>query len=461
MGRAASYTVLVSGLGFLALVMVMLSVVSIKAAVALAPAMLAGSLIVFRPMLGLFLLVVFAHLDAVAAQLSGPLPISFYKLLTAATVAGVALASFGKPRAERLGPASRTRVFAVLLFLWMSLSAIWSRDPGLAKDFLEGVGGSMLLLFLIVWLVDTPGRLRLLVWSLVVTGLISAIVVIADTKLGVRLVSTDAAATTAQFDGVERSSGASNYNPTTASHMLLATTVISTLLFFGDKRLRWLSGASIILGLAALVFTLARSAVVALALTVVVFAWHHRKHRMFPFALIMALAMLAAALPFFPDIFWERMGTIFNAAVDRTLFRRLSYNLIGLDLVRQHPVLGVGPGNFPEYYVDIAYRWYPGRELEPRQLHNSYLEIAAESGLIALGLFLGTMFSALKAGLRAAREKTGEVQLLAKATSYAFCAFLLASLFMPNEDTKFMWILPALCLAAYEIVRRTPASEGR
>lgn len=461
MGRAVSYTVLVSGLGFLALVMVMLSVVSLKAAVALAPAMLAGSLIVFHPMLGLFLLVVFAQLDAVASHLSGPLPVSFYKLLTAATIAGVALASFGKPRAERLGPASRTRAYAVLLLLWMALSTIWARNPGLAKDFLEGMSGSMLLLFLIVWLADTPGRLRLLVWTLVVTGLISAIVVIADTKLGIRLVSTDAAATSAQFDGVERSSGASNYNPTTASHMLLATTVISVLLFFGDTRLRWLSGASVILGLAALVFTLARSAIIALALAVVVFAWHHRGHRMFPFALVMAVAALAAVVPFLPDIFWERMATLFNAAVDRTLFRRVSYNLIGLDLIRQHPVLGVGPGNFPDYYVDIDYRWYPGREPEPRQLHNSYLEVAAESGLIALGLFLGAMLSALRAGLSAARAEKGEVQILAKATSYAFCAFLLASLFMPNEDIKFMWILPALCVAADEITRRIAASEGR
>ncbi len=459
-GRAASVIALAGALGVLAFAMVILSLTSMKAAIALAPVLFAASLMILNPMAGLLLLVVFAHLDAIASLASGPLPVSLYKLLTAITIIGVVLASRDKPRQERLGPPSPTRSLALLFLLWMLLSAIWARDNGMSREFLTGIAGSMVLLFLITWLVDTPARLKLLVWALVFTGLVSAIVVILDTKLGVRLVATEAAATTAQFDGVERSSGASNYNPTTASHMLLATTVIAGILFVGYPRHRWFSGASLVLGLAALVFTLARSATLALLATLVVFAWNNRRHPKFPMFLLIGVAAMLAALPLLPDIFWQRMGTIFNAGLDRTLFRRLSYNLIGLDLIRQHPVLGVGPGNYPLYYVDDVYRWYPGRNPEPRQLHNSYLEVAAESGLVALGLFLGAMLSALRAAVEAARARIPEISPMARALAYGLGAFLVASVFMPNEDTKFMWILPGLCVAAAELARKTDPGGG-
>ena len=336
----------------------------------------------------------------------------------------------------------------MLFLLWLGISFLTCEYPSAGKDHVIGFASVIVLFFLIVALADTPRRLRCLVWILVGTGLVSGLFVLAESFLGVRLVATEAAATTAQFEGQARSAGASNYNPTTAAHMLLCTVVIAAVLFFEHKPLRWFSGAVVLIGTAGLVLTLARSAAIALALIAVVYMWRNRGHRMFPLLLFAMAAAAAAAMPFVPEVYWERMGTIFEQGSDRTLLRRFSYNLIGLQLLWENPVFGVGPGNYPQFYAGDEFRWYPGREPAPRQLHNSYLEVAAELGLIGLALFLGVMLSAMKAALQTARAGIPGLSVFAKALAYGFAAFLIASLFMPNEDTKFMWILPALCVAA-------------
>ncbi|MFY0311266.1 O-antigen ligase family protein [Leisingera sp. D0M16] len=454
--RLTGYLLLAVGLLFLALLLISFTAGSPKMGLLLVPGMAAGGLVALHPFAALMLLVTFSHLDALAGLLSKALPLSAFKLLTAAALGGLLLQSCHTPRHLRLGPPSQTRSLVVLFLIWLCISYLTCKYSGAGKEHVIGFASVVVLFFLIVALADTPGRLRGLVWVLVGTGLVSGLFVVAESVLGVRLVATEAAATTAAFEGQARSAGASNYNPTTAAHMLLCTVVIAAVLFFEHKPMRWFSGAVVLIGMAGLVLTLARSAAIALALIALVYMWHNRRHRLFPLALVCLAAAAAAAMPFVPEVYWERMGTMFEQGSDRTLLRRLSYNLIGLQLLWENPVFGVGPGNYPHYYAGEEFRWYPGREPGPRQLHNSYLEVAAELGLIGLALFLGVMISAMKAALQAARAEVAGLSVFAKALAYGFAAFLIASLFMPNEDTKFMWILPALCVA----VRHLSLGEG-
>ncbi|MEX0303831.1 MAG: O-antigen ligase family protein [Leisingera sp.] len=446
--RLTGYLVLAGGLGFLALLLVAFTSASPKMGAALVPGLAVGGLVTLNPFAALMLLVTFAHLDALASILSKALPLSAFKLLTLAALGGLMLQSYRKPRHLRLGPASRTKSLVMLFLIWLGISFLTCEYPEAGQDHVIGFASVIVMFFLIVALADTPRRLRCLVWILVGTGLVSGLFVLAESFLGVRLVATETAATTAQFGGQARSAGASNYNPTTAAHMLLCTVVIATVLFFEYTHLRWFSGMVMLIGMAGLVLTLARSAAIALALTALVYMGQNRRHRMFPLALFGLAAAAAGALPFVPEVYWERMGTMFEQGTDRTLLRRLSYNLIGLQLLWENPVFGVGPGNYPYFYAGEEFRWYPGREPEPRQLHNSYLSIAAELGLAGLALFLGIIISAMKAAVQAARAEAQGLSVFAKALAYGFGAFLIASLFMPNEDTKFMWILPALCVAA-------------
>lgn len=442
---------LLGGLGFLSLVVVVFSAVSLKIAAVLVPGLAIGAFLALNPFVGLVLLVLFAQLDAVANIVSQSLPISFYKLLTVATLGGYGLMSYRMAAEDRLGQRSMVIKLALLFALAMGMSMLLADYKAAALGHMIGFLSVMLLLFLIPALTDRPWKLEALAWTLVASGGISGLVVLIDTFLGIRLLSTADAAATAQFEGQARSAGASDFNPTTASHMLLATTVIAGVMFVYHPRWRLLSGGALLVGVPALVLTFARSAAIAFAVVALIFAWQNRGHRLFPFIVLCGIAAAAAAIPFVPELYWERLGTMINIEADRTLLRRISYNLIGLDLLAQRPLLGVGPGNFPLHYAGDEYRWFPGREPLPRQLHNSYLEVATEMGLIGLTLFVGVMVAALRQGISAVTAAVAPVSPLARAFVYGFAAFLVASIFMPNEDTKFMWILPGLCLAAAQL----------
>ncbi|MEZ5798372.1 MAG: O-antigen ligase family protein [Paracoccaceae bacterium] len=449
--RMAWNVAAMAGLVFLAFVLVVSSAASLKIAAVLVPALVAGAAILLNPFLGLVLLVLFAQLDAIANMLSAGLPLSFYKLLSLATLGGFGLMSYAKRRESRLGGRSAETALVVMFILAMVLSFLQSLHKPEGLDHMIGFLSVILLFFLISVLADTPEKLEILLWALVVSGLVSSAIVLLDTLLGIRLVSTSAAAATAQFEGQSRSAGASDFNPTTAAHMMMATTIIAGVLFIRHPRFRALSGLAFLLGVPALVLTFARSAAIAFGIIAIVFAWHQRGHRFFALTLVLVLLAAGAAIPFVPPLYWERMWTLFDFGLDRTLLRRVSYNIIGLELWAQHPVLGVGPGNFPQYYASAEFRFMPGREPLPRQLHNSYMEVAAEMGLLGISLFLGVMLSAQRKARLAAAQAATAMRPLASALAYGFAAFLIGSVFMPNEDTKFMWILPALCVAAWRL----------
>ncbi|MCB1328374.1 MAG: O-antigen ligase family protein [Maritimibacter sp.] len=435
-----------------AFMLVVTASVSLKFAAVLLPGMAVGALLLLYPFVGLVLLVAFAQLDAIANIVSGFLPVSFFKLLTASTLAGFGLTAFATRRDLRFGLGTIELRLAGLFAASMVISFLLARYKNEGLDHMIGFLSVMILFVMITAVVQTTERLRLLVWAMVLSGLISGLFVVIESIFGVRLVSSSVAAATAAFQGESRSAGASDFNPTTASHMLLTTTVISGILFIYEPRWRWLSGTAVALGVPALVFTFARSAVIAFLVMLLIFAFQNRRIRMMPFAIIVVIGVAVISIPFVPDLFWQRMATLLDFSLDRTLFRRISYNLIGLRLWSEHPLFGIGPGNFPFYYIDAEFRYYPGRvSFVPRQLHNSYLEVATEMGLLGITTFVMVMLSSLRRGVQAARLAPCEVRHIALALSYGFGAFLIASIFMPNEDTKFMWILPALCVVAWRV----------
>lgn len=455
--RLLGYTALAGGLGFLAFVMVVASAISTKIALVLVPGFVIGALLALNPFPGLVLLVLLAQLDAVSNIISTMLPVSFYKLLSAATLAGFAVAWVGFPQRQRRALLEPELRYALLFILALCMSFLQAEHKGAALDHMIGFVSVMLLFGLVIGLTDTRRQLEILLCAVVLSGLVSGLIVIAESLLGIRILSTATAAVTAESQGgVARSAGASDNNPTTAAHMLLVSTMVAGVMFFQYPRFKALTGMALLVGLPALVLTFARSAALAAAVMTLIYAWQNRHHRLFPFVALCGLAVGAAAVPFVPDSYWERMATLLNFDTDRTLFRRISYNLIGADLFSRNPILGVGPGNFPDFYAGQDYRFFPGREPLPRRLHNTYMEVAAELGTLGLTTFLLAVIAPLRRAIRTIATAPGDIAALARALAFGLGAFLVASFFMPNEDTKYMWILPGLCVAVARVAQHEP-----
>ena len=96
-----------------------------------------------------------------------------------------------------------------------------------------------------------------------------------------------------------------------------------------------------------------------------------------------------------PEGYLERQMSVLETT-DKSMGRRTSYLYVAWDSFKENPILGTGPGTFPDIYATTDYaRKFTSPNKSPRRFaHNSYLEIMVGSGLLGLLTFLFSMGSA-------------------------------------------------------------------
>lgn len=243
------------------------------------------------------------------------------------------------------------------------------------------------------------------------------------------------------------------------------------------RPVRVLSAAATALILTGVALTFSRGAAVGLVVVLVAAAvMRILKVRW----LLLAAACLAALLPFAPA-YAERLATLGEVAdagnpfaaggADGAIQGRLSENLSALGAMREHPLLGVGPGGFPSVYQryvrDLGIRPHEGE----REAHNLYVGTGAELGLLGLACFLAVVAVVLRDLLRARRLLAAtdpQAAVLAAGFVLALVAHLASGLFLHQAFQRYFWLLLALaaCAAAITDVRAGPpaadaASERR
>jgi O-antigen ligase len=115
--------------------------------------------------------------------------------------------------------------------------------------------------------------------------------------------------------------------------------------------------------------------------------------------------------------------------------------------------LGVGPGNFRFHYLEETGR--PPGTNNIGVVHNAYLDVAAELGLVAMVVFLlylGTVF--LRAGI--ARRRGSGPPGLASAIRTAMVVAFVAALFLSEQYYAPFWLLGALATALWR-----PGASGQ
>ena len=197
----------------------------------------------------------------------------------------------------------------------------------------------------------------------------------------------------------------------------------------------------------AVVLVSARSAIIGLGIGAGIVLLSFYRKRAFPLMILGGILGLVGVIAMMPEATLGRFTAVADFASDRSLFRRLTYVQIGWDLIKQHPIWGVGPGNFPSHYMDDAYRYLPGRTLNPRELHNTYLDVLVEYGAIGFALFAAIFALALHAAIKAAhRAATQELRTVAFTLATCLAALMVASAFMPHKDMRYLWLLVGLAL---------------
>jgi O-antigen ligase len=197
-----------------------------------------------------------------------------------------------------------------------------------------------------------------------------------------------------------------------------------------------------------LLLTLTRGAWVAVTLTFAAYVLVRARRY---FVVYAAAALLVVLLV---PTSWERIRSIAELR-DESNYDRLCMIDAGFYMVCERPLLGVGPGMVARRYP--IYRHPTAPRFTVPHLHNTFLELIAERGLLSLAAYLWLMAAGFAVALGAYRREggpRGERAELYVGVILVLLGFNLAGLFEDNwRDTEvqrlILFLLAApLCLTA-------------
>lgn len=175
------------------------------------------------------------------------------------------------------------------------------------------------------------------------------------------------------------------YNPNLAGNYLAVCTVVSLSMFLASKTRLQQAGLALttIVGLSGTIFTMSRGALLGLGIALimlgVVMANVLQKKRVLLY-IILALVLILLIMP---DQVIDRFKKITDLE-DSSNHQRILMARGALEIFKQRPILGWGPGNFGILYKELA---LPGARHFSHP-HNIYLSFMTELGLIGLTAFL-------------------------------------------------------------------------
>ncbi|HUR21293.1 MAG TPA: O-antigen ligase family protein, partial [Vicinamibacterales bacterium] len=236
-----------------------------------------------------------------------------------------------------------------------------------------------------------------------------------------------------------------------------------------------LTGAIILAGIGV---TYSRGAFLTIALLLVGLSFLRlvRPMRIVAGAAVAALVVLA-----FAPNYVKRMGTILDTTAivsdragvnpDGAIKGRATEVLAALWVFADHPFLGVGPGQYVPFYsqsyqqrAEIKFRQLS----VPREAHNLYVSIAAETGVVGLLVFLAIFISLIVRLTRARHywlDRDSELAYLAIALQFSLFAYLGTGVFLHMAYERYQALLlgvvgAALQIMHMEMMRRRAVSGG-
>lgn len=420
-------------------------------------AIVAGLLLVRQPFLCLVVMVSYVQTSAMASVILRGYTEFGFKILTLLALIGLIFIQENRNRAKKQDAPPIATTLYLLLLLAFLISVVLAYDPGYALDRFIQFMAVATLSFLIVALVDTVRRFEIILVAILATTFVSSVVVIYDWSFNDNLFGGYARP---DMEGAEtggnRSSGTFHGVATMAATMILCGTTLAAIFLVRVPHWRLFTIAIVVVGSMGIVLNSTRSAALTYLIMALWLVIKLRKHRLFPALLLALVLAIAIVLSAIPAEHWSRMLELLEPSKDQTIYRRLSYHIIGLDLLEQFPMFGVGFGNYPLFFDDYDYRWIEGRfspeDGGSRQLHNQYFQIAAESGIIGVACYLA-LLGTCWVGLSRVRRKaaTPTIGVLAEAVHFSFASLLIQIAFLANKYNKYLWIYVGLAIALHYI----------
>jgi len=413
-------------------------------------------LIVFiarRPVVG-----VFALTFLIPMELFARIPnefFSLYKLLGVFTLTATIVHALSAKRAVATQRTSLHRWVFAFLFLAAS-SMVWSIEPDLTIQAVRRFATLIVFYFLVIHLIDTREKLRIVLGLMVSAALLGAVFAIVAYLRGQAVFDTQVAGT---VEGQIRAMGA-NLDANFFSATILVALPICLFMISIEKApwIRLFLVASAFLIVLAVVYSFSRGGALTMGLILLMtfFGYLVRlKGKVLLMGLgggLLALLILSVLVP---SAYVGRVRSLESPMRgDESVRGRWLYVQFGSEAVRENP-FGVGAGAFPIAFrdsrFDQMYHYYDmerGDVQRGRSAHNMFLEVGVETGILGGVIFASMILFALYENRKTAGRvgRTGRRDLGAAndALFVGLTAFSFASLFLSAQYDKTLWLLLAL-----------------
>lgn len=232
----------------------------------------------------------------------------------------------------------------------------------------------------------------------------------------------------------------------------------------GAKKILAVIAASLILS--GILLSFSRGAFVSLVIMFVALMLF-RQIRVYQVAGISSLLLIL--MIFAAPGYFSRITTIMGAVdlvaentgyeADAVTRGRTTEMLAALNVFLDHPLLGVGPGQYLPYYSqeyqldpDIALRHID----RPRRAHTLYFELAAEVGLFGFVVFMLMPAYHMNRLLQLRRQglsKSPDLSIIATALLLGLLGYFCTAIFLHFSYQRYYWFLLALSGAAVQILQ--------
>jgi O-antigen ligase len=235
----------------------------------------------------------------------------------------------------------------------------------------------------------------------------------------------------------------------TFSGLLMVVSILALVLWLHDARNPWLFGISALTTIG-LVLTFTRSVWVGWAAAVVVLLALRR-----PRWLVYAPGLVLLVISFLPLSVFGRLLSAFDTKQSSNL-DRVRMVQAGIEIIKDYPLLGVGPANVKEIYP--LYRKHDAPRFRIPHLHNNIVQLWAERGVLGLAAYLLFLGLFLRECARCWRGPGGRWAEVGVAVTVAL---FVAGMFEFNwGDTEVFWMfLDVAALVVIMIERPLPANE--
>lgn len=232
-----------------------------------------------------------------------------------------------------------------------------------------------------------------------------------------------------------------------AAFLLVGILFSLYLLFTSPKNQQWLFYILLILNCAGLAVTFSRAGVAAGVLVLVVyFAWllfTRFEHQKIAWAIVAMVATTIVTTLVFHQFLFTRATLTDKAVKDRWF-----YNQVGFNMVKAHPWQGIGLGTSMLHMQQFTPASLMPWEIQP--IHNYYLLVAAEAGLVGLViillLFLWHLFTLARTIIKNRSHGAGDDHLYQLTLAMIFFGFLLLMLFdhyfyTTHQPQLLLWLI--------------------